>query len=100
LHAHDKFEALIQKVDECSVELEEAKQHFQKLVTQFEDVKTRKKQLFEVFIYFCFSIVLLMLAGLMQNCFTHISTNLSKIYKDLTKTPQHPMGKLIYYFIH
>lgn len=48
LHAAEKLQNLMDKVAECTDELERTKEDFQTISGDFEDVRQRRKQLFEV----------------------------------------------------
>ncbi len=47
-HAADKLKVLMDKVGECSDELDKLKEELQLASTEYEEVKTRRKHLFEV----------------------------------------------------
>lgn len=75
LHAAQRYEESVSKLKDCQQELDELREKAKQLSIQFETVRQQRIQSF-------------------QNCFNHVSKALSQIYKDLTKSSKHPLGKL------
>jgi structural maintenance of chromosome 1 len=74
MHASERYDVLVEKVRECNQELDAAKEVARSASTRFEEVKRLRQQLF-------------------QNCYRHVSETLGVIYKDLTKSSKHPLGR-------
>ncbi|XP_024965510.1 structural maintenance of chromosomes protein 1 [Cynara cardunculus var. scolymus] len=77
LKALDQYAALQEKEKAASKEFEEARDEEKEIVKQFETVRTRR------------------LARFME-AFNHISGDIDKIYKQLTKSGTHPLGGTAY----
>ncbi|KAI7730151.1 hypothetical protein M8C21_001439 [Ambrosia artemisiifolia] len=77
LKALDQYAALQEKEREASKEFEEAREEENQIRKQFETVRARRLT--------CF-----------MDAFNHISGNIDKIYKELTKSNTHPLGGTAY----
>ncbi|KAL6941873.1 hypothetical protein ACO0QE_003034 [Hanseniaspora vineae] len=67
-HAHDRLNEVQKKFDAISKEVESLKKHEKKLFEQFNEVKTKRKELF-------------------GKTFQHASEHIDLVYKELTKDP-------------
>nr|GLL33199.1 structural maintenance of chromosomes protein 1 [Ipomoea trifida] len=77
LKALDQYEALRQKEDAVTKEFEDAKNEEKKVTDEYNRVKETRYELF-------------------MKAFNHISGNIDKIYKQLTKSSTHPLGGTAY----
>ncbi|KAI3741954.1 hypothetical protein L1987_59633 [Smallanthus sonchifolius] len=77
LKALDQYAALQEKEREASKEFEEAREEENQIRIQFETVRAKRLT--------CF-----------MDAFNHISGNIDKIYKQLTKSNTHPLGGTAY----
>lgn len=77
LKALDQYAVLLEKEREASKEFEEARDEEKRIREQFETVRDRRLS--------CF-----------MDAFNHISGNIDKIYKQLTKSSTHPLGGTAY----
>ncbi|KAK6940660.1 RecF/RecN/SMC, N-terminal [Dillenia turbinata] len=77
LKALDQYEALQEKERLVSEEFEAARKEEKEKVDKFNSVKQRRYDLF-------------------MDAFNHISSNIDKIYKQLTKSNTHPLGGTAY----
>ncbi len=77
MHAVKQYETLVDKLKECSDDLEGAKDDKKEIALNFENIKKQRQTLF-------------------QNCFQHIHDSLAVIYKDLTKSTKYPYGGSAY----
>ncbi|CAH9134035.1 unnamed protein product [Cuscuta epithymum] len=77
LKAFDQYEALRQKEDAVTKEFEEAKNEEKKVTDEFNRIKKTRYELF-------------------MKAFDHISGNIDKIYKQLTRSNTHPLGGTAY----
>ncbi|KAI3772987.1 hypothetical protein L6452_04183 [Arctium lappa] len=77
LKALDQYAALQEKERAASKEFEEARDEEKEIVKQFETVRTRRLTRF-------------------MEAFNHISSDIDKIYKQLTKSGTHPLGGTAY----
>jgi structural maintenance of chromosome 1 len=73
MHAAERYEGVVDRLRECSDELEGTKETARSLSVRFEEVKARRLSLF-------------------AECFGHVSEALGTIYKDLTRSGKHPLG--------
>jgi structural maintenance of chromosome 1 len=73
MHAEEKYEMVLQKLQKTSEELEQLKNVVKDVSMSYELVKKQRMELFQV-------------------CFKHISESLGVIYKDLTQSSKHPLG--------
>ena len=73
MHASEKYEGVVDKLKECTIDLEKAKDTAKTLSVRFDEVKSQRQKQF-------------------HECFQHVSESLSVIYKDLTKSSRHPLG--------
>ncbi|PON62633.1 Structural maintenance of chromosomes protein [Parasponia andersonii] len=77
LKALDQYEALKEKERAVTEEFEAARKEQNEIADQFNSVKLKRH-------------------GLFMDAFNHISNNIDKIYKQLTKSNTHPMGGTAY----
>ncbi len=77
MHAVKQYDTLVDKLKECSDDLEGAKDDKKEIALNFENIKKQRQTLF-------------------QNCFQHIHDSLAVIYKDLTKSTKYPYGGSAY----
>ncbi|XP_058094552.1 structural maintenance of chromosomes protein 1 [Magnolia sinica] len=77
LKALDQYEALQEKERQVTEEFEAARREEKEITDKFNSVKQRRYQLF-------------------TEAFDHISNNIDKIYKQLTKSNTHPLGGTAY----
>lgn len=77
MHAMERYELVLDKLKDCSNSLDKAKEISADISVRFEEVKKLRRNQF-------------------QTCFKHISESLGVIYKDLTKSSRHPLGKLLF----
>ncbi|RAL47704.1 hypothetical protein DM860_012329 [Cuscuta australis] len=77
LKALDQYESLRQKEDAVAKEFEEAKNEEKKVTDEYNRIKEARYELF-------------------MKAFNHISGNIDKIYKQLTKSNTHPLGGTAY----
>lgn len=49
MHASERLNTIMQKVKECSEELETAKDSLREITSKFNDIQKKRTQLFEVF---------------------------------------------------
>ncbi|KAM7496101.1 hypothetical protein LguiA_020515 [Lonicera macranthoides] len=77
LKALDQYEALQEKERVISKEFEEARNEEKEITSEYNRVKQSRYELF-------------------MEAFNHISSNIDKIYKQLTKSPTHPLGGTAY----
>ncbi len=75
MHAAERYEGVVEKLGECSRELEATRERARDIDTRFEEVKKTRQQLY-------------------QECYAHVSESLGVIYKDLTRSSKHPLGEL------
>lgn len=73
MHAVERYEGVIDKLKDCTNDLDTAKEAAREVSSKFEDIKKLRQSKF-------------------QDCFQHVSEALSIIYKDLTKSTKHPLG--------
>jgi structural maintenance of chromosome 1 len=73
MHAVERYEGVIDKLKDCTNDLDTAKEAAREVSSRFEDIKKLRQSRF-------------------QDCFQHVSEALSIIYKDLTKSTKHPLG--------
>ncbi|KAJ1421694.1 RecF/RecN/SMC, partial [Ochromonadaceae sp. CCMP2298] len=73
MHAAERYEGVVDRLRECSDELEGTKETARSLSVRFEEVRQRRLSLF-------------------SECFGHVSEALGTIYKDLTRSGKHPLG--------
>ena len=73
MHATERYEGVLQKLQETTDDLELVKRDSRQVTEEFEEIKTRRKDLF-------------------HTCYQHISESLSVIYRDLTRSSKHPLG--------
>lgn len=73
MHAAERYEGVVEKLSECSAELDELRRVAAEVNTRFEEVRKTRQSLY-------------------QECFTHVSDSLGLIYKDLTRSSKHPLG--------
>jgi hypothetical protein len=73
MHAGERYEAVLEKLQECNAELEELKETARTYSVRFEDVKRQRQQLFSA-------------------CYSHVCEALGVIYRDLTRSSKHPLG--------
>ncbi|XP_052731327.1 structural maintenance of chromosomes protein 1 isoform X3 [Vigna angularis] len=77
LKALDQYEALLEKERAVTEEFEAVRKEEREKTQRFNEVKQRRYQLF-------------------MDAFNHISGNIDKIYKQLTKSNTHPLGGTAY----
>ncbi|KAG4996028.1 hypothetical protein JHK82_026842 [Glycine max] len=77
LKALDQYEALLEKERAVTEEFEAVRKEEREKTQRFNEVKQRRYHLF-------------------MDAFTHISGNIDKIYKQLTKSNTHPLGGTAY----
>ncbi|KAK1289708.1 Structural maintenance of chromosomes protein 1 [Acorus calamus] len=77
LKALDQYEALLEKEKEVIEEFEAARKEEKEIADKYSSVKQRRYELF-------------------MEAFRHISENIDKIYKQLTKSSTHPLGGTAY----
>ncbi|KAK1267070.1 Structural maintenance of chromosomes protein 1 [Acorus gramineus] len=77
LKALDQYEALLEKEREVIEEFEAARKEEKEIADKYNSVKQRRYELF-------------------MKAFQHISENIDKIYKQLTKSSTHPLGGTAY----
>ncbi|KAG9445663.1 hypothetical protein H6P81_011791 [Aristolochia fimbriata] len=77
LKALDQYEALQEKERQVTEEFEAAKRVVQEIDDKYNSVKQKRYELF-------------------MDAFDHISNNIDKIYKQLTKSSTHPLGGTAY----
>ena len=77
MHAGERYDGVVEKLQECEDELENVRNNARDLSLRFEEVKKRRQKLF-------------------QECYQHISESLSVIYRDLTRSSKHPAGGTAY----
>jgi structural maintenance of chromosome 1 len=77
LKALDQYEALLEKERAVSKQFEEARNEEKEVTSEFNRVKQCRYELF-------------------MEAFNHISSNIDKIYKQLTKSHTHPLGGTAY----
>ncbi|KAJ3677874.1 hypothetical protein LUZ60_001677 [Juncus effusus] len=77
LKALDQYEALVKKEEDVSARYEAARKEEKEITDRFNSVRQRRYELF-------------------MEAFNHISTNIDKIYKQLTKSGTHPLGGTAY----
>ena len=73
MHAVDKYDGVMEKLKDCTIDLDHMRDEAKDISERFERVKETRQHLF-------------------QECFNHISESLSVIYKDLTRSSKHPLG--------
>lgn len=73
MHAVERYDGVVDKLNDCNDDLENTKRIAQDLVTDFEETKKLRQQKF-------------------QECYSHVSEALGVIYKDLTRSSKHPLG--------
>ena len=73
MHAVERYEGVMQKLQETTDDLEKLKKTAKDISSQYENIKAERMNLF-------------------QSCFQHVSEALCVIYRDLTKSTKHPLG--------
>ena len=73
MHAVDKYDGVMEKLKDCTIDLDNMRDEAKDISDRFEKVKELRQHLFE-------------------ECFNHISESLTVIYKDLTRSSKHPLG--------
>lgn len=77
MHAAERYEGVLEKLNECSRELEEVKEVTREVVTRFEEVRKIRQELY-------------------GDCYKRVSQSLGSIYSDLTCSSKHPLGGKAY----
>ncbi|XP_078182558.1 structural maintenance of chromosomes protein 1-like [Carex rostrata] len=77
LKALDQYEVLLKKEEEVSKKYEEARKEEKDISDKFNSIRQRRYELF-------------------NEAFKHISENIDRIYKQLTKSNTHPLGGTAY----
>eukprot|EP01034_Spumella_vulgaris_P028694 gene28694-35595_t len=77
MHAAERYEGVLEKLSECTRELDEAKEVARDVVTRFDEVRKTRQNLY-------------------NNCFNKVSQSLGSIYSDLTRSSKHPLGGKAY----
>lgn len=73
MHAAERYDGVLEKLNECSRELEEVKEAARDVASRFEEVRKTRQSLY-------------------SDCFDKVSESLNKIYSDLTCSSKHPLG--------
>lgn len=73
MHATERYDGVVQRLQETSDDLEEVKREAREISEEFEIVKKKRQELFDT-------------------CYQHVSEALSVIYRDLTCSSKHPVG--------
>ncbi len=73
MHAQERYDLLVAKLDECEAEVENARQTSRQVSARFDQVKRLRSSAF-------------------MDCFRHVSESLAIIYRDLTRSSKHPLG--------
>jgi structural maintenance of chromosome 1 len=73
MHAAERHDSLVEKLNECSAELDASRDAARGAAERFEEVRRTRQQLFGA-------------------CYRHIAEALGVIYKDLTRSSKHPLG--------
>lgn len=73
LKAIDRFESVVERLKTVDEEVEQTRAKGSEISARFLQIKQQRDQLF-------------------MNAFKKISESIDKIYKDLTRSPEHPLG--------
>ena len=73
MHAAERYAGVLDKLRDCSDDLEDQKETARRSAEQFELVRRQRRERF-------------------QECFNFVSKALGVIYKDLTRSSKHPLG--------
>jgi len=73
MKAGDAFDAVLEQLEECNEDFNDAKNAAKMATMKFEEIKQERSKKF-------------------NDAFQHIATALTTIYKDMTKSSKHPLG--------
>lgn len=73
MHAAERYEGVVEKLGECTRELDDLRGAANDVNARFEEVRKTRQSLY-------------------QDCYAHVSQSLGTIYRDLTRSSKHPLG--------